>query len=45
MVSWDDCVLYIFKILNKYFRISVKRLIELIGESVFIMWCDLIVLE
>ncbi|XXO39528.1 DeoR/GlpR family DNA-binding transcription regulator [Lactiplantibacillus plantarum] len=45
MVSRDDRVLHILKILNKHPRISVKRLIELTGESVSTMRRDLIVLE
>ncbi|MDB7775635.1 DeoR/GlpR family DNA-binding transcription regulator [Lactiplantibacillus plantarum] len=45
MVSRDDLVLHILKILNKHPRISVKRLIELTGESVSTMRRDLIVLE
>lgn len=45
MVSRDDRVLHILKILNKHPRISVKRLIELTGESVSTMRRHLIVLE
>ncbi|WP_047998592.1 DeoR/GlpR family DNA-binding transcription regulator [Lactiplantibacillus herbarum] len=45
MTNRDDRVLHILKVLNKHPRISVKRLIELTGESVSTMRRDLIILE
>jgi len=45
MSNKDDRVLHILKVLDKHPRISVKRLIELTGESVSTMRRDLIILE
>lgn len=45
MTNRDDRVLHILKVLDKHPRISVKRLIELTGESISTMRRDLIILE